>query len=556
MKNRIRIPLRPILLALAAGWAWPLMGLAQDDVEKDRAQRLDQLARALERIKIERLLKPVKRESDGRQYSKASALHLNFQACAAGVNQQTRDGVLVFGIQASGFASMLDPRQKPVRDSGSDLRDVRVTIQALLNSEVKRPKAKLDVPDIKHGSLFPAAQIARDEIQKYLQFIFPEVDIDGIQRFEEKRLAIHNRADEPIVVFAQYEERVHVERGWNWTWRPGAPKSERVLKCTVPPKSTKVVEAGKDEEKEPIHARRVLVWAESESGERWDQHRWQPLWLLEPNPKSDNARAYRSEKIQTYTHEIAPSNEIRQFAERALELKNNTPEDLAVHLRYRANRGGALIWDTVELTIPAGKSVRPRTADDLRVRASRVEFEAESANRQYVKYSKQPLWLTEKLNGKRSYWAKTIGTFQYTFEPAATGAAAERALITADNVNVKSGDQTVGVARRDQRLEVLGKQAGWIKVALEGNGESKSGWVRQNEVRLVAPPAPQAADAGSFVKIKSATAGVYSGKSTVGTVNRGEEYRILDRKGAWLKIGIENEGQTMEGWIRQQDATL
>lgn len=554
--NRITIYPRLFLVVIVAGWLWPAPGFAQDDVGQDRAKRLDQLARTLEQVKIERVLRPVNRESDGRQYSKSSALHLNFQACAVGVNQQTREGALVFGVQSSGFTSILDTRQKPVRNSGSDLRDVRVTIQALLNADVKRPKARLDVPDFEHGSLFPATQIARDEIQKHLQLIFPEVDLEGIQRFEEKRLAIRNRADEPITVFVQYEERAPGEKKWVWTWQPGAPRSDKTLKLTVPPKSTHVAAAGEGDGKEPIRARRVLLWAESESGERWDEYRRQPLWLLEPDPKSDNARAYHGEEIETYTHEIAPANEMRQFAERVLELKNNTPEEITVRLRYRTNRGGSLVWDAAELIVPAGKSVQPRTADGLRVRASRIEFEAESENRKYLKYAKQPLWLAEKRDGKRSYWGKKIGTFQYTFEPAAKGAAAERALVESDSAKIKVGNQVVGVARRNERLEVLDKQAGWIKVALEGEGESKSGWVRQDEVRLVAPPAPQSADAGSYLKIKSATAGVHSGPRTVGTVNRGEEYRIIDRNDTWLKIEIEKEGKATEGWVRQQDVAL
>ena len=83
---------------------------AQDEFSKQRAEKLDQCARSLEKVKVDKVDKPVSRVSDGRQYSKASELHMLFQACASGVENEGQDGVLIFGIQCSGFTSVVDPR--------------------------------------------------------------------------------------------------------------------------------------------------------------------------------------------------------------------------------------------------------------------------------------------------------------------------------------------------------------------------------------------------------------------------------------------------------------
>ena len=75
-------------------------------------------------------------------------------------------------------------------------------------------------------------------------------------------------------------------------------------------------------------------------------------------------------------------------------------------------------------------------------------------------------------------------------------------------------------------------------------------------VVLLAGIGVRAAEEPTELEITAAQAKVMSEKSVVGTVSKGETFRILKSNKPWYRIAIEVGGEKKEGWILERDVKL
>lgn len=112
---------------------------------------------------------------------------------------------------------------------------------------------------------------------------------------------------------------------------------------------------------------------------------------------------------------------------RYLHVKNNTGEQLAVYLQFRApDERGEWIWlpanpgasrEALTFELAAGQE-GPLEYSGAPISASRVRIWAESASRKWVKFHDQDLWLVSEVDadGQRVYYSAAMETFPFTFE--------------------------------------------------------------------------------------------------------------------------------------------
>lgn len=541
-------------LLLAMVCLAPAFATAQDltPEQKDRAERLEKFALAIEQVKVDREQSTGDQQSGDRRYSRASELHLSFHTAVTGLENDNKDAAVIFPMHASGFTRIIDSRSDGQLDSGSDLKKVKVSIADFFGAEGK-PKATIDVPEPRHGSTFPAQQIARDEIQRLLEEFLPEVEIDGMQRFFEKELAVRNNTEEPITVWLVYRTRRHNEQqGWHWTWQPSEPGEGEPLTYTVDAGSTLLLKAaGDDSKSDNVRAARVRLWAESESGSRWLEYRDEDLWLVDKNPKFDGLRRYHAEKIERYVHTIQPQPGPKVFSERVVRFRNASPEPVSLSLRYYTRRGGSLGWRSMQLQIPPGQTVSPRGDDGMRIRASRLRFSAASENRRWLKYAERTLWLVEESAGRRVYQAEEIGTYLYVLEPKAAGASKQAARVTADNAPIKIGNETLGTLEEGDQFTVEETRGGWVRGTFDVGGQQQTGWVQASAL-AIDEANPLQSPASDDRKLRVTGRGELKiGDTTVATVARNSEYQVLEQNGDWYRVEVLVDGQPLHGWLHR-----
>jgi hypothetical protein len=472
---------------------------------------------------------------------------MRFLVCVAGLANENKDGVLLFPLQASGFSSTVDSAEPglPKRESGSDFQKVKITLAGILQD---RPKAKIDVPELRHGSKFDAVQLARDEIIQRIRWYFPEAEIEGKQRFNVKRFAIKNDTKEPVTVWLHYRHKDRNEKGYEWVWKPGEPHAGEPLQLIIMPGETETVIDG---DEQPIETSRVQIWAESESGDRWDEHRDDSLWLTEENPQLDGDRAYYAEKLATYQHVIRPHTGKRRFTERVVELQNATDEPLAVTLRYHTQTGGQFLWRTAEYDLNPGQRIAPRDLAGMRVRASRMHVTGLTGNRRYEKYSEEPLWLVDEVDGRRAYQAEAIGQFQFVFTPTGESAAGGSARVKVASTSIMSGTQAIGTLRQNTAVEVLDRRPGWVLIRAGTGAAALTGWVREGDLELsnAGAPPPPAEAARKTLTITAASANVQVGTTVIARLDRGDAYPVLEQRSGWCRIEFSLDGSTRQGWV-------
>src|SRR5688572_1801947 len=125
----LHLPSLLLFLSLCAA------SFAQDpaDLDKDRVARLEQLAKSLESVVIDRVQSSGDRVVEGRRASRQSELHVRFLVCVSSLENGGKDGVLLFPLQASGFTSVIDPRKDtPEQKTGADFQKVKVTLEGLI----------------------------------------------------------------------------------------------------------------------------------------------------------------------------------------------------------------------------------------------------------------------------------------------------------------------------------------------------------------------------------------------------------------------------------------
>ena len=410
----------------------------QTDPKAELASRFEALAASVSQAEVVKSPEPIDEAGSGYRFSKATELHIEFQVGATRLLNQV-DASALFPVKVTGYQRVFDSRKhaQPVTERGSDLQRIMVTVEGLLADE-GTPKAKIRPFELKHGTDYDAVQLARDAIIDRVRWYLPDVEIEGRQKFLQKTLSIQNATDEPIWVFAHVRRRIRDEKTYEWNWLPGDPGSAKPYRMRVDPKTTQQFEiellkgrqidlpsvggiGGGDinlpDVNQPLIGNRVRVWAESESGQRWEEYRSKDLWLVEPNPKLDGQRVYHDLKRQTFTYRIDPKTGSRSFNERLLVLKNDTPETLRVDLQYRARENGLLRWRKVKtLQIPPGVVAGPLTGQQMRVRASQIRFVARGEDLYFNRYGNESLHLVEKGEAGRVYLAEKIGEYVHVLQ--------------------------------------------------------------------------------------------------------------------------------------------
>ena len=151
----------------------------------------------------------------------------------------------------------------------------------------------------------------------------------------------------------------------------------------------------------------------------------------------------------------------------------------------------------------------------------------------------------------------TLVTALFLWQPRASVAAGETAVVAADILNVRNGPGTgyglVTQVGLNERLPVLDKSGDWYNVLLASGSKGwVAGWLVQVERPPAAPtPAPAS---GTYAVVKSGAVNVRSGPGTgyglVTQVGAGERFSVLEKSGDWYKVRL-NSGAAgwMAGWL-------
>lgn len=542
---------------------------ALSTTNEDRLKRLAQLADALQRVKVEQQSSTGDRTADGRRFSKSSKLNMRFLIAVADLTENKKDAICAFPVQVSGFTSDIDSSRKiDNQKTGSDMQRAEVKISGLIGSA--KPKVTIQLAPLNHGSEFPADQIARDKIHDLVRFFFPEAEIDGVQRFFEKEIQIQNATKESIKVWIFGRSWVKktpaktagittpiltdknstdsLEAAMDWAWIPGNPETAKPIEIQLAAGQSKRVMVGE----QPLTANRILYWAESETGERWNDRQSDPIWTVDPDPKDSNKRTYHANKIALFTHKIEAQPGPKLLTERLLEMKNDTDKPIEVEMRYRTQTDRGFVWRNSQFTVPAKQAVRPTDSAGAYIRSSRIQFVGKSEDRQYLKYQSNPLWLVDDIAGRRAYKAEKIGLYRYTFQ-----SATQSANVAVDSAEVKIGTKTIAKVKRNDKFEILATEKDWAQVSVTVNGEKQNGWIKKSNLifdkdDIAGPP-----DASrKSLRILTDDAELKQGTTTLARLKRGESYDVLEKSGKWLRIEATVGGNRIHGWVQESKVKL
>ena len=447
--------------------------------KQDRANRLDQMSKALEAVKVDRVRSLGNQQVEGRRMTNRSEMHFRFLTCVSGMTDENRNGMILFPLQISGLSFKTDPSGKgPLRrDSGSDFQEIKVRFNAIFDDH---PKVAIDTPPLRHGSDFDATQAIRDEVIARVRWFFPEAVIEGRQKYFEKTLTFENECQEPAVVWLHYRTRIRTTAGFEWNWKPCPPHEGQPLRVVVPARAEIPITT----EGNPVKAGGVQIWAESESGEQWLDYRNNVLPLIAPNPDCEGELAYYSELPEKYTYTIRAREGKRQFTERTIELRNESTEKLDVSLGYRTQIDNRLIWRDGKYILQPGEKLAPRDSEGMLIRASQIRVTGKTENRRYEKHAADPLWLVPDTDGHRVYQADRIGKYAYVFASAREGEGTRTARVKAGETNVMDGASVLATVRQGQVLDVVKTQTDWIAVNVTVAGKTRTGWVADTDVEL------------------------------------------------------------------------
>gem|GEM_PF-3122154 len=388
-------------------------------------QRMGELVAALSDPKFRIDVIPVaeNRRASGQKLIRKQELHVAFGDTLSS-SEGNGGGSIGFTVRASGFRSAVNTRSaadKPDRAFGSKVVAGSVDITGLITDDPKsatKPKGRVEIPDI--GSVPPeldASVRTRDKIQDLVERLLPEVELEGMRKLNEMRIAVDNPGDEPMTVWYHVRKRVVVNRQFREDWQPGL--SEAPVRITIPAKTRQYLFHGEGRTWDDVVVGSALrIWGESESGERWDDYRSKDLLVVAPNASLNGERAYHATNPSTYVYPFRPKTGLRVFTERMVELKNETPETLTVSLRIRSSADGEVRWQSLErFNLKPGETRRPQGPDGFKVRGSRILFTAESPSRRYTAHERDPVWLIAESGGMRAYRAEKIGTYLHVFKP-------------------------------------------------------------------------------------------------------------------------------------------
>jgi hypothetical protein len=311
---------------------------------------------------------------------------------------------------------------KSDRDYDSAVVAATISLRDLVGDS-QQPTARIDVEDFSDSSGMNAPTLVRHKLQDLIELYLPDVEIEGRKKMVEKRFAIDNPHDEPLKVWIQLQNRQVRDRAYRWKWEPGQPGTEEAYQFLIPAKTPSPVTLRYEDSRSessaigPLHGSRVRIWAESESGLGWTEHRHRDLWLVEENFALGGERAYDAEEMEMHVYRIPSKTGPRVFTERLLAFRNDTSEQLRINFRYLNATRGVQTWRSQsEILLQPGQSTTPRNEEGLRIRASQVQVRAIGESLHFGQDRAKPRWLIDEINGLRVYRAEKIGDFIYSFK--------------------------------------------------------------------------------------------------------------------------------------------
>lgn len=117
-------------------------------------------------------------------------------------------------------------------------------------------------------------------------------------------------------------------------------------------------------------------------------------------------------------------------------------------------------------------------------------------------------------------------------------------IVNQDNANVMQGANLVGTVTRGQELTALRKRDDWLAVEWTIAGETKSGWIKEDQV------VPKLE--GEAVTVRVDQANVMRGAEVIAEVTRGQKLIALRKNEGW--VGVEwatPDGDVKSGWIKE-----
>jgi len=322
-------------------------------------------------------------------------------------------------------------------------------------------------------------------------------------------------------------------------------------------------------------------------------------------PAADLVREEIQERIEQFLPEVEIEGRQRR-REKQLRIMNKTKQTLKVFIHRRTNRfleekGYEWIWLPSDpgqhpqvLTVSPGES-KLVTADTLKpLTAQRVRIWAENESGTRWKEDRgRDLWLVEEnpsFDDERVYFSEKIETFDHTFEPKpGPQEFAERVLRmkneTPESLSVSLEYRTtddgraawhqsqftipaggsyepkdeLGMRIRASRLRFSAESDNrryethqvedlWLVEQTEGQRAYRADEIGEFEYVFLA-----AASGTNIATVTASTATVKVGKRVVGRVRQGEKYEVLEERGRWSRIAIEQDGKPVKGWVQQKN---
>jgi hypothetical protein len=113
-------------------------------------------------------------------------------------------------------------------------------------------------------------------------------------------LRVLNETGDKLTVYVQY--RTATDDG-DWVWRPGTPGSDDAVAFVFEP--GEIASLVLDEQGTTINGTRVRIWAVSQSGKEYFEHKDEDLWLV-PETNAENEHLYYAADMQPFTMAFAP----------------------------------------------------------------------------------------------------------------------------------------------------------------------------------------------------------------------------------------------------------
>ncbi len=207
------------------------------------------------------------------------------------------DGVLAFVITSSGFQCNVNPVRTGWfrRQHSSDVRVGVVRFVGLLDGSA-RPRARIVLPELDHGSCLPARDYLFDTLAGLIERLLPGVEVEGRQH--ERDLAVRNGMGEPVRFWVQVLTRS--ETTGQWTWQPAGPeRPDRAYAFQLPAGQTVALQIDHVQLKGAVARVRAL----SASGVIWGRSSPRELWLVEEHDTLGQ-RCYRASERALFTFDL------------------------------------------------------------------------------------------------------------------------------------------------------------------------------------------------------------------------------------------------------------